>query len=144
LGAYGDPAAVPLNVWDDFLTKVDGYTGYTHQWRKSFAKGLKRYCMASVETEKQAEYAHRKGWRTFRIREDENDALLANEIVCPASHEANKRLSCSECGACNGGNNKKVSIAIIAHGTHWKRQRLVKSIQHLRQKKRYRLSLPNV
>lgn len=138
LGAYGDPAAVPIAVWDAFLTTAGGWTGYTHQWRRSYAQGLKRYCMASVETERSANYAHRKGWRTFRIREDENDELLAGEIVCPASNEAGKRLTCQECKACSGGSSKKASVAIIAHGTNWKRLRLGKVVRALKQKKRLR------
>lgn len=138
LGAYGDPAAVPLTVWDALLTKASGWTGYTHQWKKSIAKGLNRYCMASVETERQQRFANKKGWRTFRIREDENDTLLKNEIMCPASEEAGKRKTCEECGACSGGNVKKASVAIIAHGPTWKKSRLVKMIKALKQKKRLR------
>jgi hypothetical protein len=140
LGAYGDPAAVPLCVWDELLTDAAGWTGYTHQWRKAIAAGLNRYCMASVETPRQQAHAIRKGWRTFRIREDENDTLLKGEIQCPASAEAGKRLTCEDCGACAGGNVSKASVAIIAHGTNWKRARLAKMIRALKQKKRLRFA----
>lgn len=147
LGAYGDPAAVPIAVWDALLVKASGWTGYTHQWRKSIASGLRRYCMASVETPRQARQANRKGWRTFRIREDANDELLAGEMKCPASEEAGKWLTCEECGSCSGGAPPKVSVAIIAHGVGWKRIRLQKMIHALKQKKRLRfdkkLTSPN-
>jgi len=138
LGAYGDPAAVPLAVWDALLVNAGGWTGYTHQWRKAIAKGLNRYCMASVETPRQQAHAKRKGWRTFRIREDADDALLSGEIRCPASEEAGKRLTCKDCGACSGGASSKASVAIIAHGTNWKRVRLVRMLKALKQKKRLR------
>ena len=135
LGAYGDPAAVPLVVWTALLSKADGWTGYTHQWRKPFAKGLNRFCMASVETERAMRHAQRKGWRTFRIR-DTNDPTLPREIVCPASKEGGQRLTCGTCGACNGGRPDKASIVIIAHGPNWKRQRLTKLLRALKGKKR--------
>jgi hypothetical protein len=140
LGAYGDPAAVPLAVWDAILVDAAGWTGYSHQWRKPIAKGLNRYCMASVETPRQQAHAIRKGWRTFRIRENAEDAMQAGEIVCPASAEAGKRLTCDTCKACSGGNVKKASIAIIAHGTNWKRIRLVKMIRMLKQKKKLKMA----
>lgn len=136
LGAYGDPAAVPITVWDALLVQAKGWLGYTHQWRKAVAKGLNRYCMASVETQKQAVYARRKGWRSFRIRSDSLDELLPNEFQCPASEEEGKRKTCEECGACCGGNAKKASVAIIAHGTNWKKVRLKRVIKALKQKKR--------
>jgi hypothetical protein len=33
LGSYGDPAAIPHDVWTALLAGVAGHTGYTHQWR---------------------------------------------------------------------------------------------------------------
>jgi hypothetical protein len=59
-------------------------------------------------------------------------------MVCPASEEAGKRLTCDDCGACSGGEPPKVSVAIIAHGTNWKRMRLVKAIRLMKQGKRLR------
>ena len=67
LGAYGDPAMVPLSVWCDIVPLVKAHTAYTHQWSKDYAQEYKRYAMASVDS--QAEYleAKRLGWRTFRV-----------------------------------------------------------------------------
>lgn len=140
VGSYGDPAAVPIEVWDKLLVQAADWSGYTHQWRRAFASGLKRYCMASVETPRQALFANRKGWRTFRIREDEEDELLPNEFQCPASEEEGKRKTCEECCACSGGNPAKASPTIIAHGTNWKKYRLKRVIKALKQKKRLRFS----
>lgn len=138
LGAYGDPAAVPLEVWDALLEHADGWSGYTHQWRRAIARGLSRYCMASVETPRQQRHAISRGWRTFRIRADGDDALLAGEIVCPASDEAGKRRTCETCGACNGGSPPRASVAIIAHGPTWKRVRLTRMVKALKAKRRLR------
>jgi hypothetical protein len=140
LGSYGDPVAVPLAVWDALLSKAAGWTGYTHQWRKSLARGFNRYCMASVETPKQTAFAKRRGWRWYRIRENEDDPLLPGEMMCPASKEGGKRLTCQQCGACSGGDPRKASPAIIAHGTNWKKNRLVRVIKALKQKKRLRFN----
>jgi hypothetical protein len=49
LGSYGDPAAVPLAVWDRVCAVAAGWTGYTHQFR-TCNPGYARYCMASCET----------------------------------------------------------------------------------------------
>lgn len=115
LGAYGDPAAVPVAVWR-YLTKLAGkWTGYTHQWRQ--APQLQRYCMASVDSAKQARAAQRKGWRTFRPKHA-SDPLLPGEIACPASTEAGKRTTCSACGLCNGkqgADDRRANIAINYH-----------------------------
>lgn len=127
LGSYGDPAAVPVTVWDTILKKAHSWTGYTHQWRKYHARGLKRYCMASIENTKDFKKAKKMGWRTFRIRTLEMP-LMPGEIICPASKEAGNRRECVTCRACDGGRNSKVSVAIVAHGPIWKRQRLEKMI----------------
>jgi len=33
LGTYGDPAAIPFEVWAGLLEGTTGHNGYTHQWR---------------------------------------------------------------------------------------------------------------
>lgn len=136
LGAYGDPAAVPISVWDELLKYVAGWTGYTHQWRKKKFQELKRYCMASCEIPAHRIRAQELGWRTYRIREDEDDELMPGEFVCPAQHH---RRTCDQCKACDGGNAMKASPAIIAHGTPWKVKRLKKLIRLMKNKKKYRI-----
>lgn len=114
LGAYGDPAAVPIQVWFDVLRGAKGHTGYTHQWR-TCDQEFRRLVMASCETPTDVELAHSMGWRTFRTKLP-SLPVLRGEIVCPASNEAGHRLSCEQCGACNGGSPPKASVVINGHG----------------------------
>jgi hypothetical protein len=120
LGTYGDPAAVPVHIWDSLLVHAKGHTGYTHQWRTLSginAVKLMALCMASADTPEDRLEAKARGYRTFRIR-TENMPSLPGEFICPASAEAGKRKTCAECGACNGGINKarKADPVIVVHG----------------------------
>jgi hypothetical protein len=118
LGTYGDPAAVPVNVWLDLLAQSSGRTGYTHQWRTN--PQLRSLVMASADTAMSADVARAMGWRTFRVRTAEQP-MLVRESVCPASAEAGKKLQCTDCRACDGATGRKGSIAIIVHGALAKR-----------------------
>jgi hypothetical protein len=113
--AYGDPAVVPFEVWDDLTTQVRGWTGYTQQWRTCDAR-LRSLCMASASSRADVAEARALGWRTYRTRVD-GDPLLAGEVVCPASREAGYAATCDDCGLCRGTARDGVkSIAIVAHG----------------------------
>ena len=115
LGAYGDPAAVPIEVWMHFLQAAKPI-GYTHQWQDPRFADLKRWCMASCESEDDMISARLEGWRTFRVR-SANDPVLRSEVICPASFEAGKKSHCAECLACGGLSAKaRCDITIIAHG----------------------------
>jgi hypothetical protein len=114
LGAWGDPAMVPVSVWRRILREAAGWTGYTHQWRKSWAQPHKELCMASVESPGEAEEAQQLGWRTFRIR---LAGLLEGEFQCPASDEGGHSSTCERCGLCNGTSGiTGKSVAIMPHG----------------------------
>jgi hypothetical protein len=117
LGSYGDPAAVPLPLLELICGVAAGWTGYTHQWRTCEAS-YARYCMASVETPVQRMEALAKGYRTFRVRLPEQH-LEPGEIICPASAEAGKRLTCQECRACSGqkAGGRNATPAIYFHGS---------------------------
>jgi hypothetical protein len=115
LGAYGDPVAVPVNIWASVLDRAAGWTGYTHQWRWC-ASEFKRFLMASVDTLDEHRDATARGWRTFRVRSDESDPLLASEVACPASDEMNNRTTCARCSLCRGYARPAKNVAIIAHG----------------------------
>jgi hypothetical protein len=118
LGTYGDPAAVPAYVWQALLAGADSHTGYTHQWQNGKADHVKQWCMASVDTPKEAALAKMEGWRTFRVRVADGSLELSHEMKCPASAEMNKRLTCDTCMACSGGtDSKKASVTIIVHGS---------------------------
>lgn len=124
LGTYGDPAAVPADIWRALTRHAIGHTGYTHQWRT--APGLRSLCMASVDSEDEAREAWRAGWRSFRVGMPGHPAMLREETgphaariesLCPASKEAGKLLTCDRCLACSGAHNgRRGSIFIPAHG----------------------------
>jgi len=111
-GTYGDPAAVPANVWEALANAASGYTGYTHQWRnRKFAK-LAKFTQASCETAEDVSRAHKLGFAgTFRVV-PLGDELPTNALHCPASEERGKAVQCIDCRACNGSRD----VVIYAHG----------------------------
>lgn len=113
VGSYGDPAAVPARIWEALLSRADGWTGYTHQWRSALA--LQPYTMASVDSEAEREEARALGWRTFRVRA-RGAARLKGEAACPASEEAGHKLTCAQCLACRGA-GPRGDVTIEVHGT---------------------------
>jgi hypothetical protein len=116
MGAYGDPAAIPSRHWRSLLRFAMGRTGYSHQWRRRFAQGLRSLVMASADTASERDLARAMGWRTFRVRSADED-LGEREIVCPASDEGGKTRQCISCQACDGADRPgKASVAIIVHG----------------------------
>lgn len=144
LGAYGDPAAVPTRIWKMICGVAEGWTGYTHQWRKCDPE-LKAFCMASVETVKGMRRAKAMGWKTFRVRASD-EPVENGEFVCPASEEAGKTKQCEDCLACRGGefNGKQVTPVIMVHGMHWKARRFNVMQKRMRNRKAYRTLDPRV
>lgn len=117
LGTYGDPAAVPVEVWRSLLQGAAGHTGYTHQWRDPRVARLREFCMASADTPDEALAAQAKGWRTFRVGLPSHPTKQNNEALCPASAEAGKKLTCAQCRACDGtASSRRGSVYIPAHG----------------------------
>jgi hypothetical protein len=117
LGTYGDPAAVPVEVWRSLLRGSSGHTGYTHQWRDPRMAKLREFCMASTDTPDEAAVAQAKGWRTFRVGLPSHPMRQDNEALCPASAEAGKKLTCAQCRACDGTSTaRRGSVYIPAHG----------------------------
>jgi hypothetical protein len=115
MGAYGDPAMVPVRQWRMLLAGSSGRTGYTHAWRRMWAQALKEYVMASVDSVAEQDLARSMGWRTFRVR-TESEPLESNEFPCPASPEGGERMQCIDCQACDGGRATKASATIVVHG----------------------------
>jgi hypothetical protein len=115
IGTYGDPAAIPSKVWKVSTRRVKSRTGYTHQWRRRVAVGLKGLCMASADTAQDVETATASGWRSFRVRKH-TAPVLASESVCPASREGGQRTQCDTCGLCAGATIKARNIVIADHG----------------------------
>jgi len=116
LGAYGDPAAVPIEVWRAILTHARGHTGYTHQWRNPTAAPLRSLCMASVDTEAEYAAAQRAGWRTFRVRCTDDDTVMPREFECVSD---TKGTACADCRACDGTARGpgQASVFITVHGS---------------------------
>ena len=129
LGTYGDPAAVPANIWRTLLANAQGHTGYSHQWQTGKAGAdIMALCMASADNAAERDAAKAMGYRTFRVRA-ENEEAAAGEFICPASAEGGRRKLCGECGACDGGlDSRRADPVIIAHGTLKGRFISIKSI----------------
>jgi hypothetical protein len=115
-GAYGDPAAIPavMGIVPTLRSAAAFTTGYTHQWRASFAAHLRGLIMASCDTTEDRTRATSAGWATFTVHAMSADPFAAGEMPCPASKEMGHSVTCSECKGCDGtpGND----YAIIAHG----------------------------
>ena len=109
VGTYGDPAAVPSDVWDELLSEAETWTAYTHQkpWRPDIA-------MQSADSYTEARMHWRAGRRTFRVIADLGQLDQTHEALCPASKEAGRRVQCTACKLCQGGKLAK-SIAIVEH-----------------------------
>lgn len=116
LGAYGDPAAVPFDIWDSILRDAGRGTGYTHQWQKCDTR-FARYCMASADSQNEANQAQAMGYRTFRVGSYAESVVKGKEFLCPASKEAGQKTNCAACLACGGTSSpNQASVFIPAHG----------------------------
>lgn len=116
LGTYGDPAAVPSYIWESLISQAAGHTAYSHQAKTQGADFRPSYMMQSADNETQAREAWANGRRTFRVVKSVSDIVAGKEILCPASKEAGRRVTCSQCKLCGGNAIKAKSIAIPAHG----------------------------
>lgn len=111
LGTYGDPAAVPAQVWQDLLKLSKGWTGYTHS-----PGAMWKIVMQSADTLAQAQDFWAQGMRTFRIVQDVAEIDPEREVNCPASKEMGRRSTCEKCQLCNGiMSNSPKSVAIVMH-----------------------------
>ena len=114
LGAYGDPAMVPLSLIKKLvsyarLLRPFNHTGYTAQWNNSaipsqHRKALQAFCMASVASPDQATRAASQGWRYYRIRQRKTDPILPTEILCPNETIG---ITCSQCLLCDGNRSDR-------------------------------------
>jgi hypothetical protein len=118
IGSYGDPGAVPLNVWQALLTKVPYHTGYTQLWRSPQYQDYKSILMASCFSPDDYLEAKKKGWRTYRVKSPDQHKLK-DELLCPASKDIINPKTCQMCKLCKGG-NKGIDIVIDVHGVNSK------------------------
>jgi hypothetical protein len=130
LGAYGDPAALPVALIDLLVSYSQGHTGYSHVhnmlWEgyEGYSSNVYKNSMYSADNKRDAITAHSKGYRTFRVipvqvwKEKQKGELLSNEIICPATPEGGNKSTCVNCGLCNGmHSNGAKNIAVVAHGS---------------------------
>lgn len=122
LGAYGDPAAVPFQIWGRALKGAAGHTGYTHQWKAADPR-LADLCMASVDNHDELVEAQKRGWRTYRVGMPD-EPLAQREVLCP--YEAGIKITCLECMACTGG-DRRGSIFTPIHGSAAKQKAFLKT-----------------
>lgn len=107
VGAWGDPAAAPLFMWEHLLAGVAAHTSYTHAWKRRDSQW--HWCMASVDTPEERAEAVEAGWKTFRVLWD-GDHLAQGEKACSAQ---GFKVPCFSCRKCDG---KTGSVGIIPHG----------------------------
>jgi hypothetical protein len=124
LGAYGDPAFVPMASIRQSLNAGPGvWTGYTHRWHIA-REGYSRWLMASIDHKSAIREgisilelkrrANDLGYRTFRILMP-GDQLDKGEILCPYVTHG---VQCANCGLCSGTEGRgKADIAVPLHGS---------------------------
>jgi hypothetical protein len=119
-GAYGEPVLIPLPTVAHIASVSDGWTGYTHQYRRPEFQGYRAFFMASVHTPEEGRAANLLGWRYFRASND--GAPAEGEIVCPASDAGGWVRDCTTCKACKGAGARPLgatlprSVVIATHG----------------------------
>ena len=126
IGSYGDPTAVPFDVWKPIILASGSYTGYTHNWLFC-DNSWKQYLMASVQSLGEARIAQNRGWRTFRIIAPDAP-LNQNEILCRNTEDDRNR--CDNCFLCDGKSSKP-NVADRVHGLKWKISNFVKYSESL-------------
>ena len=124
IGAYGDPVAVPIEVWE-WLSGLPGETniiGYTQEWKLPRADGYQRFCMASTKSRAESRKAELMGWRYFRVTVPGDEVLLERQIMCP--HTTDDENICKGCRLCTGGDlssDQRPHIVNPVHGVTVKR-----------------------
>ncbi|MBV6625444.1 MAG: hypothetical protein KI793_21370 [Rivularia sp. (in: Bacteria)] len=126
IGSYGDPTAVPFDVWKPIILASGSHTGYTHNWLFC-DNSWKQYLMASVQSLGEARIAQNRGWRTFRIIAPDAP-LTQNEILCRNTED--DRNKCDNCFLCDGKSSKP-NVADRVHGLKWKISNFVKYSESL-------------
>lgn len=116
LGAYGDPAMMPLTMARTLVAAASGRTGYTHAWR-DIDPAWSRLLMASADSVADRRAARAAGYRSFYVM-PKGSAIPRGTMECASTRTDRPSLSCSECLACSGTRvaGRGVDVAIIAHG----------------------------
>lgn len=109
-GAYGDPTHLPIAIARQIAVVSNGWTGYTHQWRKPSFQPWKFLVQASVDSRAEKELAESMGWGTFLVI-PKGSPHPTNAIECLSDKSG---VQCHDCLLCSG---KGRSIFIEAHGS---------------------------
>jgi hypothetical protein len=134
LGSYGDPAAVPFQVWQTLIARVEAltgrsvkHTGYTHQWRAVAFTGSTSYehhawcrknLMASVDSVRESVLARAAGYRYFlAIPAADVSGIPGATVECLATRQGSM-ATCQTCGICDGaqGRAARASVYLVEHG----------------------------
>ena len=117
LGAAGDPAAVPMYVWNELLKGADSWTGYTHAWRYC-DPAFRRLVMASCDSDADTKEATSRGWNVFHV----HDGKMSEDIEhvrCKAGQLTRGiPQSCFTCMMCHGVRSTKAKPLVIAEALH--------------------------
>lgn len=114
IGAAGDPAAVPTEVWAQLLKNADGWTGYTHAW-ESCDPELIKYFMASCDSKKEVYHAQNIGWNVFYVHDNDMD-IKVDSIPCSADGIMKHCFSCMMCHGRRSTTQRPFVVTEILHG----------------------------
>jgi len=110
-GSYGDGAMLPAELVTYFSQLCISHTGYTHQWRNTFADWCKGIFQASCDNLDDYLLASTRGWKTFAVVPQNASPYCGKQ--CPATVN-NSKAQCITCNLCDGA---KTDIWVQAHGT---------------------------
>jgi len=116
-GAYGDPGAVPVNVWQSLKSIARFTTGYTHTWRYSVST-YADVTMASCETLDDLRHAESLGYKAFLVVKagEAKDTIGAGMARCPSDPSlVGVHVPCSQCQGCSGATSRRHRV-IEVHG----------------------------
>ena len=108
LGAYGDPAAMPVAIGQALTGSANTRQGFTHAWRALGASPWRGLVMASCELPGHVRQAEAAGWRTYTVYPPELSEREARQAIanasgrlvvahCPASERKNYAVTCETC-----------------------------------------------
>lgn len=121
LGAYGDPAMMPLDVARALVAGAAGHTGYTHQIEHVPADEQDAWAalvMISASTPAEYQAARARGWQSFYAI-PQGAPIPDDAMLCAAERPGKHKRQCAECLVCCGTGRGKgaVSVYIDPHGT---------------------------
>lgn len=125
IGTYGDPAAAPVLMWQRVSRYVIARAGYSHQWQNAGFDHASwaPLVMASADSIDQAALANLYGMRTFRVSIGIDKQ--PGEVICPASTEGGRKVTCADCMLCGGTSKKAKDVVIADHAIGHDRRRVI-------------------